>query len=107
MVNFDAAILTTFAVYFAAMIAIGIWVYSRTRTFSDFALGGRKLNAPTAALSAQASDMSGWPVRVKADETVAHFDLMNASGVGLLIQAVVGSFGGAGFWCRNRAGLAV
>ena len=46
-------------------------------------------------------------VRVKADETVAHFDLMNASGVGLLIQAVVGSFGGAGFWCRNRAGLAV
>jgi sodium/proline symporter len=53
-------ILTTFIVYLIAMIVIGVWVYNRTNTLADFALGGRSLNAPTAALSAQASDMSGW-----------------------------------------------
>ncbi|WP_129669476.1 sodium/proline symporter PutP [Phytoactinopolyspora endophytica] len=60
MINVSAPIVTTFVVYLIAMVAIGIWVYRRTHSFTDFALGGRKLNAPTAALSAQASDMSGW-----------------------------------------------
>jgi sodium/proline symporter len=52
--------LTTFLVYFVVLIVIGIWVYRRTQTLGDFLLGGRGLNTPTAALSAQASDMSGW-----------------------------------------------
>jgi len=52
--------LTTFVVYFAILLTIGMWVYARTRTLQDFLLGGRGLNSPTAALSAQASDMSGW-----------------------------------------------
>jgi sodium/proline symporter len=52
--------LTTFVVYFLVLIVIGIWVYRRTVTLGDFLLGGRGLNTPTAALSAQASDMSGW-----------------------------------------------
>jgi hypothetical protein len=43
---------------------------------------------------------------VKAGETVSYWDLMSASGVGWLIQATVGNFGGVGRWCRNRAGLA-
>ena len=43
---------------------------------------------------------------VKACETPSHADLMSASGVGSLIQATVGSFGGWGRRCRNRAGLA-
>ncbi len=43
---------------------------------------------------------------VKAGETVSYADLMSASGVGWLIQATVGSFGGVGRWCRNLAGLA-
>ncbi|WP_200881413.1 sodium:solute symporter family transporter [Nocardia otitidiscaviarum] len=60
MVELDAVTLTTFVIYLVAMVAIGVWVYRRTATLADFALGGRKLNAPTAALSAQASDMSGW-----------------------------------------------
>jgi sodium/proline symporter len=60
MVDLSAPILTTFAAYLAVMILIGVWVYRRTKTLADFALGGRSLNAPTAALSAQASDMSGW-----------------------------------------------
>ncbi|NNH72340.1 sodium/proline symporter PutP [Nocardia uniformis] len=60
MVDLDGVTLGTFIVYLVAMVAIGVWVYNRTKTLSDFALGGRSLNAPTAALSAQASDMSGW-----------------------------------------------
>jgi sodium/proline symporter len=60
MFDVSAPILTTFLVYVAAMIGIGVWAYTRTRTFTDFALGGRRLNAFVAALSAGASDMSGW-----------------------------------------------
>jgi len=57
---FSAPETITFAVYLIVVIGIGVWVYNRTRTLEDFVLGGRSLNAPTAALSAQASDMSGW-----------------------------------------------
>jgi sodium/proline symporter len=60
VIDISTPILATFFVYFVVMIVIGVWVYRRTNTLADFALGGRSLNAPTAALSAQASDMSGW-----------------------------------------------
>lgn len=60
MGTLDLPTLVTFGVYLVGMLAIGLWVYRRTITLDDFALGGRTLNAPTAALSAQASDMSGW-----------------------------------------------
>jgi len=47
--------------YFALMIAIGIYAM-RTSTSSseDYMLGGRSLSPKVAALSAGASDMSGW-----------------------------------------------
>ena len=45
------------------------------------------------------------PEPVKPDETTCHADLMSASAVGSLIQATVGSFGGWGRRCPNRAGL--
>lgn len=47
-------------VYFLAMIAIGLWAYKRTSSVDDYMLGGRQLNPAVAALSAGASDMSGW-----------------------------------------------
>ena len=53
-------IAATFIVYMAVMLAIGIYAYRRTGTISDYLLGGRKLGSFTAALSAGASDMSGW-----------------------------------------------
>jgi transposase len=46
------------------------------------------------------------PEPVKPGETTSHADLMSASGLGWLIQAMVGSFGGDGRRCPNRAGLA-
>ncbi|MGX1854421.1 sodium/proline symporter PutP [Streptomyces sp. NPDC055299] len=60
MFNLSAPIVTTFLVYAVAMIGVGVWAYTRTHTFTDFALGGRRLSALVAALSAGASDMSGW-----------------------------------------------
>ncbi|MBB4710802.1 sodium/proline symporter [Streptomyces luteogriseus] len=60
MFDLSAPTVTTFLVYVAAMIGTGVWAYTRTRTFTDFALGGRRLSALVAALSAGASDMSGW-----------------------------------------------
>lgn len=46
--------------YLIGMIAIGFIYYKKTEDFSDYVLGGRGLGPWTAALSAQASDMSGW-----------------------------------------------
>ncbi|WP_375000724.1 sodium/proline symporter PutP [Aeromicrobium sp. CTD01-1L150] len=47
-------------VYFGAMIAIGYYAYTRTAGHEDYMLAGRNLPPPVAALSAGASDMSGW-----------------------------------------------
>ncbi|GAA1897377.1 sodium/proline symporter PutP [Streptantibioticus ferralitis] len=53
-----APVLITFGLFMFVMIGIG--VHQETETFADFALGGRRLNPVVAALSAEASDMSGW-----------------------------------------------
>ena len=50
----------TFAVYLVLMLGIGIVAYRRTVNLSDYILGGRSIGPTTAALSAGASDMSGW-----------------------------------------------
>jgi sodium/proline symporter len=60
MSDLSAPIVATFLVYVAVMIGTGVWASRRTHTFADFALGGRRLPAFVAALSAGASDMSGW-----------------------------------------------
>lgn len=49
-----------FIAYLLGMIAIGLWMYRRTETTSDYFLGGRSINSWVTAMSAQASDMSGW-----------------------------------------------
>ena len=53
-------ILSAFAAYLLLMIVIGIVYMKKTKNSEDYFLGGRGLNAWVAALSAQASDMSGW-----------------------------------------------
>jgi len=52
--------LITFLFYIVAMIAIGLMAYRATANFSDYILGGRRLGSFVTALSAGASDMSGW-----------------------------------------------
>ena len=52
--------LITFLFYIVAMTAIGLIAYRATTNFSDYILGGRRLGSFVTALSAGASDMSGW-----------------------------------------------
>ncbi|MFB0954491.1 MAG: sodium/proline symporter PutP, partial [Aeromonadaceae bacterium] len=50
----------TFVIYIFAMIAIGFAAWRYTRNLSDYILGGRSLGSFVTAMSAGASDMSGW-----------------------------------------------
>jgi sodium/proline symporter len=49
-----------FALYLGSMICIGIVTYKKTHSTSDYFLGGRSVGPWFTALSAEASDMSGW-----------------------------------------------
>jgi len=49
-----------FVIYLSLMVYIGFRFYNKTDSMSDYILGGRKLNSWVTAMSAQASDMSGW-----------------------------------------------
>ena len=53
-------ILAAFIIYFGVMIYIGFYFMKKNKTASDYILGGRKLPALVSAMSAEASDMSGW-----------------------------------------------
>jgi len=50
----------TFAIYLLAMLLIGWFGWRATANLSDYILGGRSLGSVVTALSAGASDMSGW-----------------------------------------------
>jgi sodium/proline symporter len=52
--------LITFIVYITGMLLIGFMAYRATKNFDDYILGGRRLGSVVTALSAGASDMSGW-----------------------------------------------
>ncbi|QTH59056.1 sodium/proline symporter PutP [Corynebacterium hindlerae] len=47
-------------IYMALMLGIGYWSYTQTKKYDEYMLGGRGLGPAVAALSAGASDMSGW-----------------------------------------------
>ncbi|WP_373820151.1 sodium/proline symporter PutP [Glaesserella sp.] len=59
MFGFDPTT-TTFLIYIIGMILIGFVAYRFTNNLSDYILGGRRLGSFVTALSAGASDMSGW-----------------------------------------------
>jgi sodium/proline symporter len=54
------AILFTLVAYKLVLVAIGLWASRRTRDTDDFFLGGRRLGAWVAAISASASSSSAW-----------------------------------------------
>ncbi|MBQ5996219.1 MAG: sodium/proline symporter [Clostridia bacterium] len=53
-------ILVAIVIYMIMMIGIGIGFSGKNKSSSDFYLGGRKLGPLVTAMSAEASDMSGW-----------------------------------------------
>ncbi|MBQ7834666.1 MAG: sodium/proline symporter PutP [Ruminiclostridium sp.] len=58
--EFNIFTLVAFILYFIVMLAIGVISYKRSKNMSDYFLGGRQLGTWSTAISAQASDMSGW-----------------------------------------------
>jgi sodium/proline symporter len=54
------ATLVTFGAYFVVLLGIGLCFYRRSASIEDYLLGGRRMGSWVTALSAQASDMSGW-----------------------------------------------
>ncbi|MGY0561448.1 sodium/proline symporter PutP [Luteimonas sp. A277] len=60
MLETSTPLVVTFLAYLAGMVLIGFYAWRSTKNFDDYILGGRRLSPTTAALSAGASDMSGW-----------------------------------------------
>ena len=53
-------IYTAFGLYLFVILGIGVYAYYSTKNFNDYILGGRKMGSFVTAMSAGASDMSGW-----------------------------------------------
>ena len=60
MIKSSTPLIVTFLVYLAGMVLIGYYAWRQTKSFDDYILGGRRLGPTVTALSAGASDMSGW-----------------------------------------------
>ncbi len=56
----DLSILITILIYFSGLMYLGWRGFRKTKTFSDYILGGRKLGPVVGALNVGASDMSSW-----------------------------------------------
>ncbi|WP_180320509.1 sodium/proline symporter PutP [Shouchella patagoniensis] len=60
LIHISYEIIISIIVYLILMLIIGWYGYKKTASHSDYTLGGRGLTPGVAALSAGASDMSGW-----------------------------------------------
>ncbi|MEG2361184.1 MAG: sodium/proline symporter PutP [Christensenella sp.] len=58
--EFSWGVVGSFIGYFVFVLLIGFYFYKKSSNLSDYMLGGRGLNPAVTAISAQASDMSGW-----------------------------------------------
>lgn len=58
--TFNIVLIIAIVLYMAMMIGIGFAVADKNKTSGDFFLGGRRLGPLVTAMSAEASDMSGW-----------------------------------------------
>lgn len=47
-------------IYLLIMLGVGVYFFRKSKSQSDYFLGGRDLNAWVTSMSAQSSDMSGW-----------------------------------------------
>lgn len=56
----DFQLLSSFIVYFAILLGIGIVFYKKNKNVKTYIIGNRSLNYFVTAISAQSSDMSAW-----------------------------------------------
>lgn len=60
MTSDNILVIVAFVIYLVLMMSIGLYYYRKTKNMDDYIIGSRKLGAWVTALSAEASDMSGW-----------------------------------------------
>lgn len=58
--NVEPKVLIAFGFYLVIVLAIGFYFTNKAKKMNDYFLAGRGLNSWVVAMSAQASDMSGW-----------------------------------------------
>ena len=82
--------LLVFVVYLVFMVGIGVAFSKRNKNSDDFYLGGRKLGPLVTAMSAEASDMSGWL-------------LMGLPAVALMCGLAEATWTAIGFCCKETS----
>lgn len=88
--DMETGTLITLALYFVLMIAIGLFAWRKsTDTSEGYLLAGRNLHPAVAALSAGASDMSGWLLLGLPGALYASGLVEAWIGIGLFLGAVV------------------
>ena len=60
MSELSMSTVVAFLAYVAIVLSIGFYAYLKTKNATDYFLGGRELSPAVSAISAGASDMSGW-----------------------------------------------
>ena len=86
----ETGTLVTLALYFVLMICIGLFAWRQsTDTSEGYLLAGRNLPPSVAALSAGASDMSGWLLLGLPGALYASGLVEAWIGIGLFVGAVV------------------
>ena len=60
MSELSVSTIVAFLAYVAIVLSIGVYAYLKTKNATDYFLGGRELSPAVSAISAGASDMSGW-----------------------------------------------
>ncbi len=86
----ETGTLGALALYFALMLAIGLYAWRRsTADSAGYLLAGRDLSPPVAALSAGASDMSGWLLLGLPGALYAAGLVEAWIGIGLFVGALV------------------
>ena len=82
--------LISLALYFVLMLGIGLYAWRKsTDTSEGYLLGGRNLHPAVAALSAGASDMSGWLLLGLPGALFAAGLVEAWIGIGLFVGALV------------------
>ncbi len=84
----NSFILATILIYFTGLMYLGYKAFKKTKTFSDYILGSRKLGPVVGAMNVGASDMSSWLLM----GLPGAFYLYGVNQIWMVIGLVVGSY---------------
>jgi len=84
----NSFILATIVIYFTGLMYLGYRAFKKTKTFSDYILGSRKLGPVVGAMNVGASDMSSWLLM----GLPGAFYLHGVNQIWIVVGLVVGSY---------------